>query len=209
MLCLLDIYFAIHKGDAEMKVLLVNGSPHERGSTYQTLRIISECLDKDGIESGIFQLGSGKVSGCIGCDGCKDSFRCVFGDDCCNDLIDAIVKADGVIIGSPVYFAGPNGALCALLDRVFYAAAEHGRLFAHKPAAAVVNCYRAGSTAALDRLNKYFTFSEMPVVSSNYWNMVVDPNPDRVHRDKYGQEILRTLAANMSFMLHQMGNRKE
>lgn len=186
-----------------MKVLLVNGSPHETGNTYQTLQIIGDCLRRHGIEGEIFQLGNGPVRGCIGCDGCRTSQRCVFEDDCCNALIDAISKADGVVIGSPVYFAGANGALCAVLDRVFYAAAEHGRLFAHKPAAAVVNCYRAGATAALDRLNKYFTFSEMPVVSSSYWNMVVDPHPDRVSRDKYGQEILRTLAENMAFLLHQ------
>ena len=192
-----------------MKVLLVNGSPHEAGNTDQTLRIIGDHLNEQGIESEIFQLGNGPVRGCIGCDQCRTSLRCVFTDDCCNALIDAISEADGVIIGSPVYFAGPNGALCAILDRVFYAAAEHGRLFAHKPAAAVVNCYRAGATAALDRLNKYFTFSEMPVVSSSYWNMIVDPHPDRVSRDKYGQEILRTLAENMSFLLHRLGDQQE
>ena len=192
-----------------MKVLLVNGSPHETGNTYQTLKMIGDCLNQQGINSEIFQLGNGKVHGCSGCNGCRNSLRCVFDDDCCNALIDAIAQADGLIIGSPDYFAGANGALCAVLDRVFYAAAEHGRLFAHKPAAAVVNCYRAGATAALDRLNKYFTFSEMPIVSSNYWNMIVDPHPDRVERDKYGQEILRTLAVNMAFLLHQIGNRTE
>ena len=191
-----------------MKVLLVNGSPHEAGNTYQTLQIISSCLEQQGIDSDIFQLGNSQVRGCIGCDGCRTSFRCVFEDDCCNTLIGAILEADGVIIGSPVYFAGANGALCAVLDRVFYAAAEHGGLFAHKPAAAVVNCYRAGATAALDRLNKYFTFSEMPVVSSNYWNMVVGPHSDRVERDQYGQEILRTLAINMAYLLHQIGSQR-
>lgn len=192
-----------------MKVLLVNGSPHEAGNTYQTLRIIGDCLNQEGISSEVFQIGTEKVRGCIGCNGCIDSLRCVFTDDCCNALIEAIAQADGVVIGSPVYFAGANGALCAVLDRVFYAAAEHGRLFAHKPAAAVVNCYRAGATAALDRLNKYFTFSEMPVVSSNYWNMVVDAHSDRVERDKHGQEILRTLAENMAFLLRKIANRQE
>ena len=192
-----------------MKVLLVNGSPHRAGNTFQTLQIIRDCLHQHGIESRLFQLGSGRIRGCTGCNGCKTSFRCVYEDDCCNALIEAMAEADGIIIGSPVYFAGANGALCAILDRVFYAAAEHGRLFAHKPAAAVVNCYRAGATAALDRLNKYFTFSEMPIVSSNYWNMIVDPNPDRVDRDTYGQEILHTLAANMSFLLHQIGKQQE
>ena len=191
-----------------MKVLLVNGSPHKAGNTWQTLQIISGCLEQHGIKSEIFQLGNGQVRGCIGCDGCRTSFRCVFEDDCCNALIDAILDADGIIIGSPVYFAGANGALCAILDRVFYAAVEHGGLFAHRPAAAVVNCYRAGATAALDRLTKYFTFSEMPVVSSNYWNMVVDPHSNRVERDQYGQEILRTLAAIMAFLLHLIGSQR-
>ncbi len=192
-----------------MKVLLINGSPRKRGNTFQSLQIISECLNQHGIESEIFQIGNEKVRGCISCNGCCASFRCVFDDDCCNSLIDAIIRADGIIIGSPVYFAGPNGALCALLDRVFYAAAEHGNLFARKPAAAVVNCYRAGATAALDRLNKYFTFSEMLIVSSNYWNMIVDSHPDRVQKDRIGQEILRTLAANMSFLMRQTGNHNE
>ena len=192
-----------------MKVLLVNGSPHETGNTYQTLKIIDDCLNQYGISSEMFQLGSGQIRGCIGCNRCQDSHRCIFDDDCCNALIEAITQAEGVIIGSPVYFAGANGSLCAVLDRVFYAAAEHGKLFAHKPVAAVVNCYRAGATAALDRLNKYFTFSEMLVVSSNYWNVVVDSHPDRVERDKYGQEILRTLATNMAFLLQKIGNQQE
>ena len=192
-----------------MKVLLVNGSPHETGNTYQTLQIIGDCLNQYRISSEMFHLGNGQIRGCIGCNRCQDSFRCIFDDDCCNALIDAITQADGVIIGSPVYFAGANGSLCAVLDRVFYAAAEHGKLFAHKPAAAVVNCYRAGATAALDQLNKYFTFSEMLVVSSNYWNVVVDSHPDRVERDKYGQEILRTLATNMAFLLQKIGNQQE
>ncbi|MBD5105096.1 MAG: flavodoxin family protein [Ruminococcaceae bacterium] len=192
-----------------MKVLLVNGSSHKTGNTYQMLQIIAECLSRNGIESEIFQLGTDKVHGCIGCNGCKTTSRCLFADDCCNELIDAMINADGVVIGSPVYFAGPNGALCAVLDRVFFAGAENGRLFAHKPAAAVVSCYRAGSTAALDRLNKYFTFSEMPIVSSNYWNMIIDQHSNRVQRDKEGQEILCTLAANMSRMLHQIESLSE
>ena len=187
-----------------MKVLLINGSPHQAGNTYQTLQIIGEQMHRHGIDSEVFQLGSGKIRGCMGCDGCEAAFHCAIEDDCCNALIDAIVKADGVVIGSPVYFAGPSGALCAVLDRVFYAGAEHGRLFASKPAAAVVNCYRAGSTAALDRLNKYFTFSEMPIVSGNYWNMIVDPHTNRVERDKMGREILCALADNMAYLLQKL-----
>jgi multimeric flavodoxin WrbA len=101
------------------------------------------------------------------------------------------LEADGILVGSPVYFAGPNGALCALLDRVFYAASNYGHLFAGKPAAAVATCWRAGATATLDRINKYFTFSEMPVVSSNYWNLKLNDN------DRYGEEILKQLGRNM------------
>lgn len=123
-----------------------------------------------------------------------------FSDGICNVLIEAFLRADGIIIGIPVYFAGPNGALCALLDRVFYAASTHGRLFRGKPAAALASCYRAGATAAIDRLNEYFTFSEMPIVSSLYWNRIFEPDSS-VAVDTHGQQILQTLGANMSDMM--------
>ena len=178
-----------------MKVLLINGSPRENGETYQALAIIEKVLRNNGVESEYFQLGTDAVRGCIHCGGCKDTYRCVFNDDACNALIEKIVEADGVIIGTPVYFAGANGALCALLDRVFYAGACCGKLFAGKPSAAVATCWRSGASATLDRLNKYFTYSEMPVVSSSYWNIKHEGE------DRFGEKTLRTLAENMVKML--------
>ena len=178
-----------------MKVLLINGSPRENGETYQALAVIEKVLRDNGVESEYFQLGTDAVRGCIHCGGCKDTYRCAFDDDACNTLIEKIVEADGVIIGTPVYFAGANGALCALLDRVFYAGACYGKLFAGKPSAAVATCWRSGASATLDRLNKYFTYSEMPVVSSSYWNIKHEGE------DRFGEKTLRTLAENMIKML--------
>ncbi len=178
-----------------MKVLLINGSPRENGETYQALGVIEKVLQNNGVESEYFQLGKDAVRGCIHCGGCKNTYRCAFNDDACNALIDKIVEADGVIIGTPVYFAGANGALCALLDRVFYAGACHGRLFAGKPSAAVATCWRSGASATLDRLNKYFTYSEMPVVSSSYWNIKHEGE------DRFGEKTLQKLAVNMAKML--------
>ncbi len=177
------------------KVLLINGSPRIDGETRHGLAIIEAALREKGIDCEWFQLGKDPVRGCIHCGGCKKKYRCVFEDDACNALIEKIVAADGVIIGTPVYFAGPNGALCALLDRVFYAGSCYGRLFAGKPAAAVATCWRSGASATLDRLIKYFTYSEMPVVSSTYWNIKLEGE------DKWGEKTLRTLGYNMAKML--------
>lgn len=178
-----------------MKVLLINGSPRIDGETRHALSIVEGVLREKGIDTEWFHLGKDPTRGCVHCDGCKDKYRCVFDDDACNMLIEKIISADGVIIGSPVYFAGANGALCALLDRVFYAGAFYGGLFAGKPAAAVATCWRSGASATLDRLNKYFTFSEMPIVSSSYWNIKLEG------ADAYGEDILRTLGVNMAKLL--------
>lgn len=126
-----------------MKVLLVNGSSHKNGSTYTTLTMVEKSLLDNGIETEWFYIGNKPVRGCVDCRRCEGSNRCIFNDDPCNALIEAIINTDGVIIGSPVYFAGPNGALCALLDRVFYAASTHGQLFRGKPATAVASCYHS------------------------------------------------------------------
>ena len=178
-----------------MNVLLVNGSPHERGNTAQALKVVEEELKASGLETVWFQMGHGPVMGCQACEGCRKTNRCVQRADGCNDLIERMLAADGVIIGSPVYFAGPNGALTALLDRAFYAAANQGQLLRGKKAAAVVSVWREGGTAAIDRLNKYFTFAQMPIVSSDYWNVYLG------HGDPYGTEVLRTLGRNMAELL--------
>ena len=178
-----------------MSILFINGSPNKNGHTAKALKIVEEGLHAQGIETTWFQLGPKMVRGCIGCNKCTETFHCVFTDDKCNELIDAMLEADAVVVGSPVYFAGPNGALCALLDRVFYAASAHKRLFKGKPAASLTTCWRAGGVAAIDRLNKYFLYSEMPIVSSKYWDMSF------MHDDGFGIDVLRTLAANMGAML--------
>jgi multimeric flavodoxin WrbA len=185
-----------------MKVLLVNGSPRKNGETAQSLSIVEKVLKEANIDTQWFQLGTEPVRGCCHCNSCAKTSRCAFTDDACNKLLAQCLEADGIIIGSPVYFAGPNGALCALLDRVFYAASNFGYHFAGKPGAAIATCWRAGATATLDRLNKYFTFSEMPVISSNYWNLKLTGD------DPYGEEILKQLGKNMAkeLTLLEMGH---
>lgn len=177
------------------RVLLVNGSPHTGGNTAAALKIIEKELLGRGIETVWFQLDEEAVRGCIDCGHCEEEHRCAFRDDQCNELIEQLLGADGVIIGTPVYFAAPNGALCALLDRAFYATANYGQLLAGKPAAAIATCWRAGATPSIDRLNKYFTFSQMPVVSSEYWNGYLG------EEDEFGTEVLKTLGVNMAGML--------
>jgi multimeric flavodoxin WrbA len=174
-----------------MKVLLVNGSPRKNGDTAYSLGIVEKVLNGANIETEWFHLGTDKVRGCCDCNKCSATSRCAFSDDRCNELIEQIIEADGVIVGTPVYFAGANGALCALLDRVFYAASNYGHHFSGKPAAAVATCWRAGATATLDRLNKYFSYSGMPIVSSNYWNLKLNGE------DKFGEKILKILGENM------------
>ena len=181
-----------------MQVLLVNGSPHEKGCTYTALMEVASALEAEGVQWKLFQLGKKPVRGCVACGGCNRNSRCVFTDDGCNALIDDMLAADGLIVGSPVYYAGPNGALCAVLDRAFYAT---GGAMAHKPGAAVVSCRRGGASATFDRLNKYFTINEMPVVSSQYWNSVHGKTPDEVRQDLEGLQTMRTLGRNMAWVL--------
>ena len=181
-----------------MKVLLLNGSSNPNGCTYTMLAEVEKMLVKNGLETEWFQLGNKPIRGCIGCRECFAKKKCVFDDDIANALAERMLEADGIVIGSPVYYAGPNGALCAVLDRVFYS--NMGR-FMFKPAAAVVNCRRGGASAAFDRLNKYFTISQMPVVSSQYWNATHGFVPEHVEKDLEGMQIMRVLGTNMAWML--------
>lgn len=181
-----------------MKVLLINGSPHQEGCTYTALNEVAETLEKNGIDTHIFQLGTKPTYGCVACDKCFSLKRCVLNDDAYNELSTLCIEADGIVIGSPVYYAGANGALCALLDRVFFSV---GQKLMHKPGAAVVSCRRGGASAAFDRLNKYFTISQMPVVSSQYWNSVHGFEPDDVRKDLEGLQTMRTLGNNMAWLL--------
>ena len=182
-----------------MKVLLINGSPNENGCTYTALCEAAGALEREGIETEIFQMGKQPVRGCIGCGGCarKGDGRCVFGDDAVNRALEKAETADGYIIGSPVYFASANGSLIAMLDRMFYA----GKCFSYKPAAAVVSARRAGTTASIDEIGKYFSIRNMPVVSSKYWTMVHGNTPEEVRQDLEGMQNMRVLGRNMAWLL--------
>lgn len=181
-----------------MKVLLVNGSPHETGCVYTALTEIADTLKSEGVESDILWIGNHPVQGCIGCWQCRERGTCAFQDELYTAFVEKMKHADGVIIGSPVYYAGPNGSLCAILDRVCFSAGEY---FRSKPGACVVNCRRGGASAAFDRLNKYFTIMQMPVVSSQYWNSTHGMTPDEVKQDEEGLQTMRTLARNMAYLL--------
>lgn len=182
-----------------MKVLLLNGSPHKKGCTYTALEEVEGALKKEGIETEIVQLGNGPIRDCIGCGGCsKLDGACVFYDDNINEILDKAKQADGFIFGTPVYYAHPSGRVLSALDRLFYAGSS---AFAHKPGAAVASARRAGTTASLDVLNKYFTIAQMPVVSSSYWNMVHGNTPEEVHQDKEGLQVMRNLGRNMAWLL--------
>lgn len=181
-----------------MKVILVNGSPDRHGCTTTALAEVAAALEREGIETEMFHIGGKPISGCLGCGRCRESGRC-FIDDCVNDFIDRAASADGFVFGSPVYFASANGAMTAFMDRVFYAAPRE--MFFMKPAAAVASARRAGTTVTLDQLNKYFMITQMPIVSSQYWNMVHGNTPDEVRQDLEGLQIMRTLGKNMAYML--------
>ena len=187
-----------------MKVLLVNGSPKKEGCTYTALCEIASELNKYNVESEIFQIGKDPQQGCTACNRCHVAVGgCVRGGDKYKELTMKMEAADGIIIGSPVYYAGPTGTLCALLDRVFYSS---GGKFKYKPAAAIVICRRGGASSAFDRLNKYFTISEMPLVTSHYWNCVHGHTPEDVRRDLEGMQIMRTLGKNMVWLLKCIKN---
>ena len=179
------------------KVLLINGSPNKAGCTYTALLEVEKSLNKNGVETEIFQLGKGPVQGCTGCGGCGRNGKCVF-DDGVNRLVERLDEFDGLVIGSPVYYASPNGALLAFLDRLFFAA---GKKFAGKPGAAVVSCRRGGATAAFDALNKYFSISNMPIVTSQYWNQIHGNTPEEALQDAEGLQTMRTLGENMAWLI--------
>ncbi|MBR3477233.1 MAG: flavodoxin family protein [Candidatus Methanomethylophilaceae archaeon] len=183
-----------------MKVLLVNGSPHQNGCTYTALCEVAKGLESEGIDYEILHIGNGDIPGCRGCGYCKKKGECVI-KDIVNQTVARADEFDGFVFGSPVYYAGPAGQLLSFMDRLFYS--SRGRL-AYKPAAAVVSCRRGGSTASLDRLNKYFTISNMPVVSSQYWNQVHGNSPEEVVQDLEGMQIMRALGRNMGWMLRSI-----
>lgn len=180
-----------------MKILVVNGSPHANGCTYTALCEVAAALEAEGIETEIFQVGTKPVSGCLGCGACIKTGKCVI-DDVVNEFVEKAKEADGFVFGSPVHYAGASGAITSFMDRAFYG---KGSIYANKPAAAIVSCRRGGATAAFEQLNKYFAISNMPIVSSQYWNMVHGNTPDQVRQDLEGMQTMRTLGKNMAWLL--------
>ena len=173
-----------------MKVILVNGSPKEKGCTYTALKEVEKELNKNNIQTEIIWLGNKPISGCIGCKNCLKTGKCL--------LLEKVPQTDGFVFGTPVHFAASSGTLSSFMDRLFYGRRS---LFSNKLGAAVVSCRRGGATAALDEVNKYFSISNMPVVSSQYWNMVHGNTPEEVVKDEEGMQTMRTLGNNMAWLL--------
>ena len=185
-----------------MKVLLFNGSPHKNGCTYTALEEISKTLTEEGIESEIYQIGIKSLTPCRGCFACAKIGRCVINDDDVNNFVEKCKDFDGFVFGSPVHYGSADGGITAFLDRAFFVNFTGGKkVFEHKPGAAIVSARRAGTTAALDQLNKYFAITEMPMISGRYWNMVHGHTPDEVKQDLEGMQNMRILARNMAWFL--------
>ncbi len=180
-----------------MKVLLVNGSPHENGCTYTALAEVAKALNENGVETEIVWLGKTALEGCRGCRACAKLWKCVI-DDAVNEFMEKAVEADGFVFGSPVHYASAGGALVSFMDRLFYSSS---RKLAYKPAACVVSCRRGGASATFDVLNKYFTINNMPVVSSNYWNEIHGNTAEEALQDVEGIQTMRVLGNNMAWLL--------
>lgn len=182
-----------------MKVLLINGSSNSKGCTYTALSEVASALNKENVETEIVQLGGMPYRDCIACMACRNlDNKCVFDDDIVNSIIEKAKSADGYVFGSPVYYSHPTGRILSVLDRVFFAGSK---VFKYKPGAAVVSARRAGTTASIDVLNKYFTINNMPVISSRYWNMVHGFTPEDVRKDLEGMQVMRQLGKNMAWLL--------
>ena len=188
-----------------MKVLLVNGSSHEKGCTYTALAEVAKALNANGVETEIYWLGQNQISGCKGCWACKKVKKCVI-DDGVNEFVAKAAEFDGFVFGSPVYYASAAGALVSFMDRVFYSG---GKALAYKPAAAVVSCRRAGASTTFDVINKYFTISNMPIVSSNYWNEIHGNTAEEALQDAEGLQTMRVLGNNMAWLLKCIALGKE
>lgn len=189
-----------------MKVLLLNGSPNAKGCTYTALDEVANTLNKEGIETEIIHVGNKAIRGCIACRKCKTEGKCVF-DDYVNEIAPKFMECDGIVIGSPVYYASANGTLISFVDRLFFSTPGDKSM---KVGAAVVSCRRGGNTATFDEINKYFTISEMPIASSQYWNMVHGNSPEEVKQDLEGLQTMRVLGRNMAFLMKsiQLGKEK-
>ncbi len=188
------------------KVLLLNGSPHPHGCTAAALEEMIGVLASEGMETELVHVGHQAVRGCVSCGACRKLGRCVFNDDPVNALAPKLEAADGLVIGSPVYYGSPNGTLLSLLDRLFYSTSFSKQM---KVGAAVVSCRRGGNTASFDVLNKYFTISGMPVASSTYWNQVHGFTAEDVRKDLEGLQTMRNLARNMAFLIRAIAAERQ
>lgn len=188
-----------------MKVLLINGSPHEFGCTYTALSEVAKTLQEEQIETEIVHVGNKDIRGCMACRTCKETGKCVF-DDIVNEVAGKLEKCDGLVVGTPVYYASANGTLISFLDRLFYSQSSDLRM---KVGASVVSARRGGCSSTFDELNKYFTINGMPVVSSQYWNSVHGNTPEEVKQDLEGMQIMRTLGHNMAFLIKSIALGKE
>ncbi len=186
-----------------MKVLLINGSAHGKGNTFLALSEVAKTLNTQGIETEIVQIGTKPVRGCIGCNTCWDKGlgRCVFDDDLCNRVVEKLAAADGLVIGSPTYYGQPNGALLALMQRVLYSNAEAAM---GKPAASVAVCRRGGASATYQTMNLPFEMLNMPIVTSQYWNIVYGREQGEAALDAEGMQTMRTLGQNMAWLLQKI-----
>ena len=184
-----------------MKVLLLNGSPHKEGNTHIALGEVAKALNADGIETEILWIGNKPIPGCIACYKCYEAGVCVFNTGIYEEIAARLPHIDGIVVGSPTYYAGPNGSLCALLDRVFYSLGRHLR---YKPAAAIGVARRGGVTCTVDRLNKYFEINNMPMPNSQYWNMAFGREPGEVLQDQEGMQTMRILGHNMARLLNAL-----
>ncbi len=189
-----------------MKVLMINGSPHAKGSTYTALSYVAEELNKNGIETEIIHVGHKDIRGCIACFKCKTLDHCIFDKDLVNEVAEKFREADGLVIGSPVYYAGPAGTLVSFLNRLFFSTQWSKRF---KVGAAIASARRTGTITTLDAINKYFIHGEMPVASSRYWNEVYGMNGEEMMKDEEGKQILRVLGRNMAFFIKAIARQRE
>ncbi len=188
------------------KVILLNGSPHANGCTWAALDEMIQTFEKEGIETELIHVGNKAIRGCIACKYCVKNGKCVFDDDLVNEVAPKFEAAQGLVVGSPVYYSSPNGTILSFMDRLFYSTSFSRHM---KVGAAVVSCRRGGNTATYDVLNKYFTISSMPVASSTYWNQVHGFTAEDVKKDLEGLQTMRNLARNMAFMIKAFSDAKE
>lgn len=193
-----------------MKVVAINGSPKSEGNTFHALKILTEELEKQGIETEIVHIGNKNIRGCLACGACymNKNEKCAVEDEV-NSVIQKLKIADGIVIGSPVYYASIAGTLKSFLDRTFYVAGANGSLFRHKVGASVVAVRRSGEVATFDHLNHYFTISEMFIASSNYWNVIHGRMPGEAMQDEEGVQTMQVLARNMAFLMKSIEQNKE